>query len=143
MAGQIQLFDFLHMDDDGETRRTTALLFESDYLRLPSFRIKPKGFEDLLGKLFVAKEPLFPAYPDFSKHYKILGRDRPAIRYAIKPEIFQLFTPKGKWHLEGEGQFLIWYRKNKTLRPTQLMPFYEDGRQLCHWMVNSDANDYV
>ena len=143
LGGHIQIFDFLHMDDDGETRRTTTFLLESRDLRLPSFRIRPKGFEDVLGKLFVAPNPLFPKYPDFSKNYKIIGRDRKAIRYAIKPEIFSLFTGKNNWHLEGEGQFLIWYRKNKTRRTTQIMSFYEEGRELCHWMLNSDTNDYV
>ncbi|MBX2871073.1 MAG: hypothetical protein KTR30_03210 [Saprospiraceae bacterium] len=143
LGGHIQIFDFLYMDDDGETRRTTTFLFESKDLRLPSFRIKPKGFEDLLGKLFVTRSPLFPQYPEFSKNYKIIGRDRTAIQYAIKPEIFSLFTGKHNWHLEGEGHFLIWYRKNKTRRTTQIMSFYEEGRELCHWMLNSDTNDYV
>ena len=143
LGGHIQIFDFLHMDDDGETKRTTAFLFESKHLRLPSLRIKPKGFEDLLGKLFLTQNPLFPEHTDFTKNYKIIGRDRTAIQYAVKPEIFHLFTGKNNWHLEGEGHFLVWYRKNKTRRPTQLMSFYEDGRELCHWMLNSDTNDYV
>jgi len=143
LEGRIKIFDFLYSDDDMEYKRTTALLFKSELLDLPRFRIKPKGFDAILGKLFMTEYPLFPEYPMFSKQYKVVGKNRAEMRYAIKPEIFPILTHDQKWTLEGTGPYLLWYRKGKTQKRRELTNFCETGIEICHQMINGDSNDYV
>lgn len=143
LEGRIKIFDFLYSDDDMDYKRTTALLFESKALELPRFRIKPKGFDAILGKLFMTEDPLFPQYPVFSQQYKVIGKDRAGMRYAIKPEIFPILTHDQKWTLEGTGPYLLWYRKDKTQKRRELSIFCETGIEICHQMIYGDSNDYV
>ncbi|MEO1261344.1 MAG: hypothetical protein AAFZ15_21245 [Bacteroidota bacterium] len=143
LPGQFKLFDFLHQNSSEERRRTTILLFRSDALNLPSFRVRPKNALHILGEIFVQPNIVFEGHPGFMEKYTVSGDNSEEIKYALKPEAIDFLTHKKNWNLEGFGPFLIIYRKGKRPRVNEILPFYRQGAQVCRWMLFSNTNDFV
>ena len=144
VPGNLLLFDFTYTHkDDLEFKRTTILILNSVELDLPYFHLKPKNMMRKLGGLFVAETDDFERFPRFSKDYHVVGKDREAILYAIKPEVLEFLSEEKGWTIEGGGRFLLCYKKHKTQKPGQMIAFAEASLDLCNWMMNSQTNDFV
>ena len=143
MPGELKLFDFCHENGEEKSRRTTVLLFASDHLELPAFRVQPKNSFFKLGELFIRSNNELDDYPEFLEHYRVTGKNMEEIKYVLKPEVIDFFTHKNDWSMEGAGHYLIIYRKNRRVKINSLMPFYRQSARVCRWMLFSDKNDFV
>ena len=140
--GEGRMLDFFYWDDESDPKRLTVLLFESNLLDLPEFRVRPKHFGDTLGSLFVVNQTAYDKYPEFIKRYKVQGKDKQKIQYLIKREIIEFLVQNPRWIIEGRGRFLLMYEKN-IFQKREFLSFYEQGRQIVAHMLYSTSNDFV
>ncbi len=143
LQSNILVFDF-HCSDDGfDIKRTTVLLVESAMFDLPKFHVEPKSAISLLAKLFFIEESQFDKFPEFVQHYKVKGNDVDSIDYVMKRELLEYLSVETKWNIEGDENYLLFYKKNKTVRPENLETFKEACLDMSRWIMLSDSNDYV
>ncbi len=45
-------------------------------------------------------------------------------------EMLQFFTTEQDWNVEGLNYFMIFYKKDKVLPTTEILDFYQKGRDL-------------
>ena len=144
IPGEIMMFDFTYTHkDDLEFKRTTILTWKSLEMDLPKFHLKPKNVMMKLGALFVTSEEEFQEHPQFFRNYKVEGEHRDAINYALKPEVLEFLSEEKGWSIEGNGRYLLCYKKHKTQKPEEITSFLEEGLDIFHWMLHSKTNDFV
>ncbi len=143
LPGEVLVFDFLHADDGLDTKRTTVVLVQSELLELPRFHVKPVHLGHKLGGLFVSRDDAVEGHPDFIEKYTVTGPDLSAVEYALKQEVLDFLPLQDDWSMEGEGDCLVFYKKNKTQKPDVIFDFSDDAVTMAKWMIFSDSNDYV
>ncbi|NRB52654.1 MAG: hypothetical protein HRU41_33645 [Saprospiraceae bacterium] len=145
LGGEFEIFDLWLMDDGGQMRQTTCLLFECSHLNLPKFHIMPKAEWNSLEAYFARQErtPIFPEFPSFSELYQIYGKHPDQIQPAIPPKLLPFFDKEGRWHLEANLQFLLLYRKYEVIPADQLLIFCQLGHKVAQCMIGNDFDEYV
>ncbi len=74
----------------------------------------------------------FEQYPLFSSQYLLRGDDEEYIRASFPEKALQFFTIEKNWTLEGLNYYLVLYRKNHLMLPSQVLDFYRKGMHLHH-----------
>jgi len=72
----------------------------------------------------------FDSHPKFSRVFKVQSEDETAVRRLLKPAILAALEQYRGLSVEGIGDSLIFYRREKELKPAQYPQFQEDARKL-------------
>lgn len=97
---------------------------------LPRFELKPEGFFDRIGSVLGGQDIDFEEDPEFSRACRLKGPDEEAIREAFHAGLRQQLLSEAGWSLEGDGRWLVLYRRSKRIRPDQLADFIESARRI-------------
>lgn len=131
MESKIHIFDYRYLRSYGKnTRRVeqTVFFLESRQLGLPEFYMQPEQFFHRIGELLGLTEDIdFEGHIDFSYNYRLTGEEEGYIRHSFKEEVLRFFAIEQGWSMEGLGFYLVLYKKNKILRPSQIHDFYKKG----------------
>jgi len=131
MESKIHIFDYRYLRSSGKsTRRVeqTVFFLESKQLGLPEFYMQPEKFFHRIGELLgLTKDIDFEGHIDFSYNYRLTGEEEGYIRHSFKDEVLRFFAIEQGWSMEGLGFYLVLYKKNKILKPTQIHDFYQKG----------------
>ncbi|MGB1128809.1 MAG: hypothetical protein ACPG4K_02065 [Haloferula sp.] len=115
LGATITIFDHVTAhrwrDRDGSNYTTdchTVIVFQSDQLKLPFFKLRLKG----AGRMSCEKwkeyvDVSFDNHRQFSKRYNLEGFDEAAIRQLFGDHVFQFFNQSGHWAVDGHEDTLV------------------------------------
>jgi hypothetical protein len=125
---KMSLFDYSYTISTGKSSNTitqTVATYSQDQ-SLPLFEMRPEGFFDRVGDLFVHKDIDFDSHPDFSRRYLLRGADEDKMRSLFTPALLTFLEGLlAAWHIEGAGPTLILYRNGVTVGADELRSFLE------------------
>ena len=134
----VRIFDYRYTIRANNTARVfkqTVFFVQSKKLALPQFLMKPETFFHKIGAWLGMEDINFERYPKFSSQYLLRGDDEDYIRATFREEVLQFFTIEKNWSMEGLNYYLILYRKNHLLLPSQIIDFYRKGMQLHQFLL--------
>ncbi len=132
-AGNQRFFGYSYTVGSGQNSSThvqTVAVFDSASRGLPRFELKPEGLFDRLGSALGGQDIDFEEDPGFSRAYRLKGPDEEAIRQTFHAGLRQHLVSEGGWSVEGEGPWLVLYRRSKRIRPDGLADFIESARRI-------------
>jgi hypothetical protein len=127
------IFDYRYVISSGKSSRVykqTVFFMHSKQLGLPQFLLQPETFFHKVGQLLGMQDIDFEQYPLFSKQYLLRGEDEDYIRASLPDKALQFFTLEKGWSLEGLNYYLVFYKDNHLMLPSQIMHFYRKGMYL-------------
>jgi hypothetical protein len=137
----IRIFDYQHTISAGNTHKKenqTVFFVQSQNLGLPELYLRPEHFLHKVGEyLNLTRDIDFEEHPEFSKKYRLTGKDEDFIRASFNEDVLHFFTFNKKWSFEGVGYYFILYRRNKLIPPDEIERFYQMGKHLIR-MLKSD-----
>ena len=146
MAGlDTGLFDYSYTISAGEHSSTysqTVVAFTQE-LWLPRFELRPEGFLDRFGEIFLNRDINFDPFPEFSRRYFLRGPDEAGIRKLFSPVLVGFLEAQPvdeKWHIEGSVTTLIIYRSGKTVEGENIRPFLERTSAIAQAFFSSPEN---
>jgi hypothetical protein len=126
----LAMFDYSYTTGGGKsssTHRQTIARFESPWLDLPQFELRPAHMGHRLAKLFGYQDIAFSEFPRFSKKYLLRGDKEDAIRDIFTEEVIGHLEALDGIHILGERSKLLVYRPNKRLKGHELKGFLEEA----------------
>lgn len=129
----IRIFDYQFTVSTGNSSRTfkqTVFFVESKKLGLPQFLMKPENFLHRIAAYLGFEDIDFEEYPKFSTQYYLKGEDEDYIRGTLNDDFLKFFSIERNWYLEGLNYYLIFYKFNKLLPPTNIKDFHRKGLKL-------------
>jgi hypothetical protein len=126
----VALFDYRYTTGGGNsssTHRQTVVRFDSPWLALPKFELRPAHVGHRLAKLFGYQDISFPESPRFSKKYLLRGDNEDAIRDAFTEEVVAHLESLDGLNVFGDDSKLLVYRAGKRLKGYELKGFLEEA----------------
>jgi hypothetical protein len=139
--GDFQLFDCSVRTDAGKSL-STCLLYKVKSLDLPLFIIRPKRSSEKIGHLFVQK-PKQEIDRDFGKHFILNTEDIEAVEPLLTEDLITLLVEDRKISIEGNGHYVMIYKKNKLADLKDLPGFIQTGHDLVDNILFDDSKEYV
>ena len=128
---KITAFDYKYTISSGKNSSTfvqTVAAF-TQQLPLPWFELRPEGFMDRVGEVFVHRDIDFESNPQFSRRYMLRGKDQDAVRALFAPALLSYLEmlPAGdRLHIEADASTLLMYRSNVRVKVEDLRAFLDD-----------------
>ena len=128
---EVSLFDYQYTINTGESLATitqTVAAFVQN-VSLPWFELRPEGFMDRVGEVFVHRDIDFDSNPVFSRRYMLRGKDQDAVRALFVPALlsYMEMLPAGdQLHIEAEGFTLLFYRAQAQVPAENMRSFLEE-----------------
>ena len=129
---KIHLFDYKYIISTGNSSRTfrqSVFFVQSKNLGLPEMLLMPEKFFHKIGSLLGMQDIDFVEWPEFSHKFLVQG-DEWRIRRTMTEELTRFFLVEKNWCLESVGYFLIFYRKNKLVKPGEINSLFSKGMGL-------------
>jgi len=104
----------------------TVVAFHSGKRSLPSFELRPEHFGHKIASSLGSQDIDFDTNPVFSKKYLLRGSDEAAVRELFGSEVIRFFEKHSEWCVEGQGEWMIFYREQKVLKPKDITTFLEE-----------------
>lgn len=123
-GAELILADHQYTTGGGNSQSThyqTVCVLTSSELSLPRFALGPEvAVLDRIGELFGAQDVDFDDDPQFSAAFVLKGDDETRLRELFHHERRQRLRQllKGRFHLEGEGQTLL-FHNGRLVKPEQ------------------------
>jgi hypothetical protein len=139
---RLDIFDYRYTVGGGKSSQTwaqTVAVFTQNR-QLPLFELRPEGFFDRVGDVFLHNDIDFDSYPVFSRRYLLRGPEQEKIRALFSSALIALFeglAAEDKWHVEGNGNSLIFYRSNVTVDEAQIVSFREQTSAITQGFVKA------
>ena len=110
--------------------RLCGMVWEHDGASLPRFMLTPEGWFTRLGAVFGMQDIDFVDSPEFSRAYRLRGRDESAIRELFGTEMRRFFEASPQQRVAGGGRFLFWWRDARLPQAEALDEWLEQGDQV-------------
>jgi hypothetical protein len=126
----LSIFDYQYTTGAGKSQRTwrtTVLSVRSDGPEMPQFLLRKKTAWDSVRNWFRGKEIEFEGHPNFSRFYRLIGENEPAIRELFNDSVLEYCERNHDLQIEGAGQTLLYYRLGKKVRPDKIGEFLAGG----------------
>lgn len=128
---ELSAFDYQYTINSGKssttiTQTVAAFVQQSP---LPWFELRPEGFMDRVGEVFVHRDIDFDSNPQFSRRYMLRGKNEDAVRTLFAPALLSYLEmlPAGDLlHIEGEGKTLLLYRARVKVAVEDLRAFLDE-----------------
>lgn len=130
---KISIFDYHYTVNAGKhakRHKQTVLFIQSKQLGLPQFSMKPENFLHTIGAWLGFEDIDFENYPEFSENYYLKGEDEDYIRYSLNDQFLKYFTIEKDWSLEGVNYYMLFYKKDKILKPREVKELHHRGMKV-------------
>ena len=107
---------------------------------VPAFQASPERLMDKIEAAFGGQDIDFDSDPEFSRRYWLRGVDVSGVRRLFNSSVRRELLWDPGWCLEGEGDWLILYRRDKLIAADELGAFIEDARRWAAMISTRDAS---
>ena len=131
--GDLWVFGYSYATGSGKQRSTysqTVAAMRVAGARLPRFQLAPEGFFDRIVSSLGGQDIDLDEDPEFSRRYRLRGEDEAAVRSLFGSALRQQMLLDEGLCLEGEGEWLVLYRKSRRVAPAEISSFVERVRTL-------------
>jgi hypothetical protein len=95
--------------------------------------LRTENIADRIGEAFLHDDIKFDSHPAFSHRYIVKSEDKDKVRELFSPALLTFLEglgPDQKWHIEGGGNALVFYRFNKIAASEGIPPLLEETSTL-------------
>jgi len=127
------VFDFSFVTGGGRSRRVhrqTVAAIRLPGTTLPQFRLSPEHLFVKIGAFFGLQDIDFDSHPEFSRKYRLAGSNEVAVRSLFQRSAISYFAREPGWSVDGDGEWLAVYRRERRVKPDELPSFFESARQV-------------
>jgi hypothetical protein len=145
MAGSLGGADALAFDYTYDTRQLnpgksisvsqTVAVFRFRGRAIPTFELSPEGFLKEGGQ-----DLDFASHPVFSKRFRLRGDDETAVRSLFNPRVLSFFErlrDDFRETVEGNGEYVIVYRSNRSLKPEAVHAFVKEATTVASTLASA------
>jgi hypothetical protein len=131
---ETSLFDYKYTTGTGRSSRTHKQTVAA--YRLPhaiaNFRLETATWRDKVGAWFGGQSIRFDNDPEFSKRYRLQGRDEVSIRQFFTPAVRMYFAtlPENHWRIESSEGWIMLYESDRKVRPAAMTDFLRETSNL-------------
>ena len=97
---------------------------------LPTFDLSPRKAHYKIAKFFGAGEIVFDDDSEFSKNYRIRGKQQFSIRTLFRHDLLRYLGQQTGWSVEAGGEWLVIYRHSKLVSAGNLSAFLEETTRI-------------
>ncbi|HBB67229.1 MAG: hypothetical protein A2X28_11515 [Elusimicrobia bacterium GWA2_56_46] len=119
--------------------QVTVALFSYETLKIPAFQLKPESLLDKVGEFsgFKGEDIDIPAFPGFSRKYRLTGPEKPEVLAFFNPNTVAYFEQHPGWYVEGFVRHLLLHKGVKMfpLRPSAYRNFMDEAKNLIFSVV--------
>ena len=130
-----RIVDYQYTTGSGKSahiHRQTVLVLDCEGTPLPDFTLAPENVFHRLAEIFGYQDIDFDAFPDFSKHYLLRGKDEAAIRKAFTSEILTLLGGTTGWSVESAAGRLMVFREGTFAEPAKIPSYAAEGLRIAN-----------
>jgi len=128
-----QVFDYQYTMLNEETEQNyhqTVFFVQSKQLALPHFYIHPTTSFNEIGDYLGIEGIDSVGFRSFLGDYCLKGEGASQMRKNVSDELTSFLTFEKDWHIEGVNYYMVIYKEHKIVPTTELIAFYEKGRQI-------------
>jgi hypothetical protein len=104
---------------------------------LPAFELKPEGMFDRFVNVFGGQDLDFHDDPEFSRAFRLQGPGEQMIRELFGVDLRRALVAAPGWSVEGDGEWVVFYKKKVRMDPTGLTGFLRETQLLAsHFSKN-------
>lgn len=129
----LSAFDYQFTTGSGKSQqvhRQSMLLVESDALHLPPLTLRPESIFDAIAGVFGYRDIDFEDHPEFSKQFLLKSPSDELVQKLFDGEVIAFFMARRDCSLEAHRGRLIYFRRDKVVKPHDLKAFLGDGLEL-------------
>lgn len=135
----LRVYDYVYYSDGGK-KKTTVIEIHLSELFLSQFRIYPKpGIKTLFSLGGRTDDPI----DQFNKHYEIEASDPDTTNMELPDSVLTLLGERKGYSLEGEGQYLVLYRKSKQMPANEILAARELAIVIADAVMFDREKDFV
>lgn len=134
------LFDYgykIGSGDNAHRYRMSVFAMRVPNAHLPSFALKPQGWLQKIGGAFGFEDVDFHDRPEFSSRFTLKGRDPEALGRMFTADACSHIVARPKICIEGEGAWIIVFRRDGRVSPDSLTGLLEEGFEIAMLLVGS------
>lgn len=134
---RIQVFDYKYRTGYGKNSHTynfTVALIHCA-AAVPDFDLKPETFIHKIGEMIGFKDIDLPAFPEFSRKYRLTGPDEKAVHMFFTPARAAWFEQNQGLRVQGGGHRLLLLKGNGRLPASSWQGFIEEAKAFVHQMA--------
>jgi hypothetical protein len=129
---EVLLFDYSYSVGKDGCNQTLAA-FRSATASFPKFQLRSNHFLTSAGwGAYQGNRVKFDLDPQFNKSYLLTGPDTQTLSSFFQPDLrhFLVSMPDHSWTIEGYGNWLVFYRHGKKVKPAALFEFVQSAGQV-------------
>ena len=138
--GTHRIYDFWTNNDMEESKTTIIELFNPK-LNVSPFEIRPKRTIKWAKEILTRETKLFSEVESFHNFYEIKTENKTQIAYELNETFLDFISTKKRIRVEGMGEYLLVYRKNKQLPTNTIMAEYDFATHLLDLLLSKDFGE--
>lgn len=130
---RMMFFDYRYTTGVGRYRRRhwqTVLLFSWEQIKLPEFKLRPRGFSDTLVGLVIPRGIDFKDYPAFFRNYCLVGWSEESVIRVFGDIVAEFCQDRPQLVLESSGNWLLVQRPRKWIKVGDMQGFIEEAQHV-------------
>jgi hypothetical protein len=108
---EVIFFEYQYTTGSGkssQTHRIGVVILPDGAVGAPDFQLTPRTFFDKVAGLFTTKGIELENAGEFSRRYKVIGRDEDSLRKTFHPDLVEYLGREGRWNIATlNGQLLL------------------------------------
>ena len=117
----VRVYDYIYYGE-GEKRKSTVYEIFDEQLNLPRFIIRPKRSIQWVKEVFGGNKWFYPECKGFHSYYEIEGPYHDDLAFDLTQDFVDLVSSATRIRVEGEGSYLIVYKKGKQTPVRDILP---------------------
>lgn len=135
-----RIYDYIYYGSS-KKRISTVFEFHSPSMNFSKIFIRPKGMMKRMKSFLGGGTNYFEGTKKFNKNYEILTNNPENLVYELNQDFLNLLGEQKKLSVEAEGNYLLFYFKNKTIPLGELMDEYDYISALFDRLIYRQSNE--
>lgn len=131
---ETSLFDYKYTTGTGKSSRTHKQTVAAYRLQhaIANFWLETATWQDKVSAWFGGQNIRFDNAPEFSKRYRLQGRDEVSVRQFFTPAVLAYFAtlPENHWRIETSESWIMVYESDRRVRPAAMTDFLQETSNL-------------
>ena len=133
-----RMYDFWTNNDMEESKTTVIELYHQE-LRLSTFEIRPKRMIKWAKEIIGREQKQYEELASFNSFYEIIAGNPRNVTHQLNETFLDAISTQKKIRVEGDGNYLLVYFKNKQIPIRELMDIYDFALDLQELLLNPNS----
>lgn len=120
-AADVRIYDYIYYGE-GDKKKSTVYEIFDEQLNLPRFLIRPKRSIQWVKEVFGGNKWFYPDSKGFHAYYEVEAPFPDDLARALTEVFADLIASASRIRVEGEGSYLLVYKKGKQTPVRDILP---------------------